>query len=72
MWLGSPEIHFCCGGKEEISVIIHFIHCNSVQIIMLCYIGTSCQGAFHAGHLNMYITVRTKGSENIYDVFIFI
>jgi len=39
---------------------------------MLCDIKTSCHGTFHADNLNVYITVRTKGSENIYDVFIFI
>ena len=39
---------------------------------MLCDIKTSCYGTFRAGHLNVYITVRTKGSENIYDVVCFL
>ena len=41
-------------------VIIHFIHCNLVQISMLCYIGTSCHGTFHAGHPNMYISQNER------------
>jgi len=36
---------------------------------MLCYIKTLCHGTFHAGNLNMYITVRMKGSENVYGVY---